>query len=458
MIDVSTNWNQGSSSRRTGTRPIKTIGVVATQKILAIFEYAFCWGAVCVYCYAFLPAVRFLHDDVESLGDSDPTNQLLQVTILLVMVVMTVRYRSRGLALLRPAWGAAAVTAFCFLSVLWSDAPNLTIRRALVFLVTGAFALYVTVRFGLHRFSRIVAWSAAFMAVSSIILIFALPSVGLEQVGQNAGLPRGVFATKNVFGYTMLVCSIFSLNAALGDGTERRGERRAQYWLIWLLCLLLAVIARSGTVFLAIAAAYASWAATATMRRHRPMRLGIVYAVLVGLILLVAAAVMFPDRAAGLLGKDDTLSGRDTLWAAVEDYIAVKPILGYGYAAFWRDGGPEATRIWELILWNAPHAHNAVLELLLEIGILGTAIAAVFYALVYGRVCGAAWRGERWAGPMAAVLAAMFVQSLTEANALHQGDISWVLLLVADFTFAESALARVGSRSQSLASPVPSPI
>ncbi len=401
---------------------------------------------VCVYCYAFLPAIRFSHDDTDAaLGDSDSTNQLLQIGILLVMVLLALRYWRQGHALLRRAWGAGAVTAFCFLSVVWSDAPGLTARRALVFSVTGAFALYVALRFELPRFARIVSWSAAFMGMASLALIVALPSIGLEQVGQNAGLPRGVFTTKNVFGYTMLVCSIFALYAAVGGSTEARRMRRAPYWLIWLLCLALAMAARSGTVFLGILAAYASWGAAAVIQRQPPMRPLVLYGVVVGLVLVAAAIVLFPDRAAGLLGKDDTLSGRDTLWAAVEDYIAVRPMLGYGYAAFWRDAGPEATRIWELIRWNAPHAHNAVLELLLEIGVIGTAVAAAFYARVYGRVCAAAWRGECWAGPLSAVLAAMFVQSLTEANALHQADISWVLLVVADFTCAASMTARTGT-------------
>jgi hypothetical protein len=56
----------------------------------------------------------------------------------------------------------------------------------------------------------------------------------------------------------------------------------------------------------------------------------------------------------------------------------------------------------------------------------------------------------------------MFVQSLTEANALHQGDISWVLLLFADFTCAASAVAGI-HRSRDpqkirLAGPRPPPI
>ena len=450
MSDVFLDWDRASSDHRTQARQIGTIGRAAVNRFFTIFEHLFCWGVVCVYCYAFLPAIRFSHDDIDTvLGDSDPTNQLLQIGILLVMTVLALRYWKRGLVLLRRAWGAAAVTAFCFLSIVWSDAPGLTARRALVFSVTGAFALYVAVRFELPRFARIVSWSAAFMGTVSVALMVAFPAIGLEQVGQNAGLPRGVFTTKNVFGYTMLVCSIFALYAALGEGTRQRRGFRAPYWLIWLLCLALAVAARSGTVFLAIAAAYGCWGAAAVIRRQLPMRLLVVYGFVVGLVLIAAAVVLFPDRAAGLLGKDDSLSGRDTLWAAVEDYIAVKPMLGYGYAAFWRDAGPEATRIWELIRWNAPHAHNAVLELLLEIGVVGTAVAAAFYTHVYGRVCAAAWRGERWAGPLAAVLAAMFVQSLTEANALHQGDISWVLLLLADFTCAASAIARTNGSGDS---------
>jgi exopolysaccharide production protein ExoQ len=47
-----------------------------------------------------------------------------------------------------------------------------------------------------------------------------------------------------------------------------------------------------------------------------------------------------------------------------------RPLLGYGYGAFWLgERGPSA-RVWA-VTWDAVHAHNGYLDLWLQIGVIG---------------------------------------------------------------------------------------
>jgi len=62
-----------------------------------------------------------------------------------------------------------------------------------------------------------------------------------------------------------------------------------------------------------------------------------------------------------------SLTGRVDLWETALDLIAQKPILGWGYVSGSRIALLSAFRY-----WAAPHAHNAFLEILLNLGIIGT--------------------------------------------------------------------------------------
>jgi O-antigen ligase len=91
-------------------------------------------------------------------------------------------------------------------------------------------------------------------------------------------------------------------------------------------------------------------------------------------ILVVGAAD--PDLMLDLIGKDPTLTGRTEIWGYVIQDISLKPLLGWGYFAFWIPSNPAAVEIGNAVQWVVPEAHNGLLEMLLHIGMVGTAIFA----------------------------------------------------------------------------------
>ncbi|UJB69157.1 O-antigen ligase family protein [Acaryochloris sp. 'Moss Beach'] len=73
-------------------------------------------------------------------------------------------------------------------------------------------------------------------------------------------------------------------------------------------------------------------------------------------------------------GKDPSLTGRTDLWVWALDDIGKRPWLGYGYGAFWQDFSSKAALIRYAAGWQVPSAHNGLLDLLLDLGILGVFI------------------------------------------------------------------------------------
>jgi O-antigen ligase len=105
----------------------------------------------------------------------------------------------------------------------------------------------------------------------------------------------------------------------------------------------------------------------------------------------IAITVLLP-WIVNLYGKDLTFTNRTDIWSASVTAIAERPIHGYGWNGVWieRDVEPTVTLNRD-IGFEAGHAHNAVIEMLLQGGIIGLALYLVFF----GSVVVAGWRALR---------------------------------------------------------------
>ena len=142
---------------------------------------------------------------------------------------------------------------------------------------------------------------------------------------------------------------------------------------------------------------------------------------------LVAATVFLPDLVFGAFGKDSTLTGRTDIWELVMLSIGERPVLGYGFGAYWfdPDHGPSAV-IRDVLEWPVPNAHNGWLETLLGFGYVGLALFAVHLAtaLTAALVRLPSQPDGYWALPF---LAIFLVSSLSESSIIQQNSMAWVL-------------------------------
>jgi O-antigen ligase len=80
------------------------------------------------------------------------------------------------------------------------------------------------------------------------------------------------------------------------------------------------------------------------------------------------------DGLSRLLGRDPTLSGRTLIWGLVWPSLLKRPILGYGYDAFWLGLKGESAHIESVLGWVIPHSHNGFLDLGLNLGAVGLVV------------------------------------------------------------------------------------
>lgn len=250
-----------------------------------------------------------------------------------------------------------------FLSLTWSIAGALSLRRAVALTLSMALAYVISVRFTPRQLLVLTAVVLVPGLVASLVLLAVSPSRAMMPDGTIAG----VFGHKNLLGWHAAVALVAGcLATARGDVRRPVG--------IGIMAIATACLAVSGsaTALLSVFVAALLASAYALARRlDQPSRL---FLLLVLVQLTIAACIIgstYVAPALEAMGKDTSLTGRAPMWRLADRAIAERPVLGYGYQAFWSDGSGYGWRIRSEINWDTPNTHNGYREILLAFGVVG---------------------------------------------------------------------------------------
>ncbi len=347
-------------------------------------------ASICVLSQGFLPVQRFFSGEVDAPGSSDALSSGLEGGTLAVLLLLAVA----GLRRVRPIWWegvpAALLWIYCVASAFWSDNPETTCRRSLLLLSYLVFGHVAVGIIGTERTLRLLNRVSWFMLAASVALFIGLPSLGRD-VGDYDGALRGIFVQKNVAAWAFELALAYL-------GYRLYAERRlgAMRMLGAGIIVGAIVLTRSTTGVIASMALICFWLWSCWFRRPR-LRLLAWWVAAAALAGAVFAFALLGDNAYGLIGKDPTLNGRGPIWEAARGLIAARPWLGYGFQGFWLPGDRAVEQIWANIGWHAPHAHNGLLELLIETGVVGLAL----YGVLVGKLLLLVVRGLRRDDPVA---------------------------------------------------------
>jgi exopolysaccharide production protein ExoQ len=279
------------------------------------------------------------------------------------------------MALLMSAPGAVARAPFSMLclgyllwmamSLAWSNDPSMTmydLRRwavlpLLMFIASSLPARLVAATLG--------AVVAVLTSITALWYLVAPSSATRAATGDSAIGLRGPFAHKSALGLFLALALAFLLSSRL----------RSSYKVAASIGLsLLLLLSQSATGISAALVAAAVWLMVSTLASAEDSRartLGGLTAVGMLITGVFVAFASLPVVTASF-GKDITLTGRTYVWAASVRVIAQRPWLGYGLDGVWADPfrDPTATMNRQ-IGFQASHAHNSALQLLLEFGVVG---------------------------------------------------------------------------------------
>lgn len=260
-----------------------------------------------------------------------------------------------------------APVAILLLSVAWSFSPSDTLRRSVNYVVLVVGAMGMARSLTTLQIMQITVASCAGAAVASLALY---PTAMGYLINTETGAFdfRGIFSYKNMLGEAMVAGVLAALYCF-----QAEPRRRLRYAALVALFVLLILLCKSGTSLL-ISVMYVTLLTVMTCYAKggvaRTASLGMMAAAGAALVVVAIA----PDLLFELMGKDATLTGRTELWPYVIDQILAAPLTGWGFNAFWLPSNPAAMGISDAVAWYVPEAHNGLLELLLELGLFGTAL------------------------------------------------------------------------------------
>jgi exopolysaccharide production protein ExoQ len=251
------------------------------------------------------------------------------------------------------------------MSISWSIDPSLTFRRLGVFVIVCLSAV-ATVRLFPISFLP----SCAFFVTASYLLLGLIVEISL---GTFRPLSEGYrFAGTlhpNIQGTN---CAMMLLSAISLAGSGKR--RRVVFILAACVAFLALILTRSRTAFAtALFALMAYKGLSASKAKHSMVILSI------GCVFCLSYILWGEDLVAAFekwlfLGREseglDTLAGRIHIWGKSLDYIAQRPLHGYGFSSFWVPR--HIQEFSQAVGIGINGAHSVYLELLLNVGLVGS--------------------------------------------------------------------------------------
>ena len=372
-------------------------------------------------------------------GELDAPSFVFRTTVLGIYGIVLVLLARRPVVFRRALVVSPALMALLFmpaLSAIWSIEPDVTLHRSFALLGSSMFGVYLATHLPLTRTLFLLGIAGTLAALISLILIGAVPRIGIMQGGEYLGVWRGAYHHKNAFGQMTALGAIvcwLALQNTHGSGAFVFGAGLA-------MNLLLLAGSKSFTAqFLFIVCAVILFSAGAFVR-------GLVNNFLVLLPFLAIASIgatiaISGYDVAGLLfslGKDATLSARVPMWQEILPFANDRFWLGYGYEVFWRAGHYPIDIITQRIRFNPVYAHNGLLELWLGLGITGVAIFCAAFAQFIVYAGAMLYRAPKHPIYLLSVVFIVMtvLQNVSEVTLLQRNSMSWILFVMLSVVLA----------------------
>ena len=357
---------------------------------------------------------------------SSMTESMWWLTLATLAVVLLDRKRVR---LPRIPWTLALFMTWCLISTAWSINSHATLRAVVFYGWIAAFACLVVANCSPRGLIRGFMWGSLIVVVSTLLAA----AIEFPGAGDWATV-LGLQGNRNIVTYTLVLGL-----AATVCYRPRRQERL--FWVVVLVGILgVLFLADSGTGWVTAAVVLVAVGAVRIERRfHLLSRLWIRVAGMVIVAGAVGFAVLNFSWIAEMLGKNaETMSGRLPLWRGIIEVAQDAPLQGYGWGAIWRYSWLPAPpneisdRVNAEVVRYLSHGHNAVLDVLVQVGVVGTVlillIALVALVAIIAAIKPLGTDPHSIPGTLViVVLAALFTTGLTEP--MFTVPVGWFALI-----------------------------
>ena len=326
-------------------------------------------------------------------------------------------------------------------SCVWSQFPSLTLQFGIYIILNVLFVFYLLSRFTPLMIMKIFYAMGWIVVVSSITFALALPRYGIDHRASTEGAWQGIFVYKQP---CAIMCTFLLSVAFYLPATSGRSKFLRALFVTMTIFLIYMTQARTGWVLLASLLLYVC--VMKLLTAFRSSERAPIIAVL--FICFTAAVALLGANYRSILlalGKDVTLTGRTEIWQLVMTSVLKRPILGYGYRAFWNGLQGESANLALTVGWTPTGAHNGYLDVWLNLGIIGLVIVLITFAFAFrdGVTClqnnlrtpGFAGR-DVW---YLSIIFLTFIVNMVEYTVMIPNYLAWMMYILACVGLASDA-------------------
>ena len=417
VVETRVSTTQAEVVPRPGLRATSATRPGLTEQILAV--------VLLLVLYHETPNAWLLTLSDRELDYSNPTSVITLLTLVGIAFSRVWGLLDQLIAVVRLEPMVVLFTGLALFSVLWSADPMATVSSSGVFVAVALFSVYLVLRFSLQEIVRIFAFMFTVSGLINLYVIQVYPHVGIDRHGRL----DGVFGQKNALGYVAAMALPTLLLAARSSGKWRwvfYPSAGLQTYLLLGSESKTMMLAGLGTMLLLIV--YVAFRG----RRTLPGAVG------VGLVgggsMALAFATANLAMLAQWLDKDVTLTGRVPLWEGMIPIIKERILFGHGFGAAFNGYFSPVHEVLIQAQWEPGDSHNAVIQIWLEMGLLGVVLFLGGYLRGVTRSVKVAKfvPGAIGLWPLSILTFGMFI-SVTESG-IHSDSMGWCVYLVAIFS------------------------
>ncbi len=273
------------------------------------------------------------------------------------------------------------------MSMLVTRFPKLELVSCLRFSVLAFFAIWIVDHFDECEILEMLYYAQILYLFFTLAFLVLRPDASFSMENGERSF-TGFYTTKNPCGGEFSFC--LAMDVVLYRIKKKREEALPPLFIPMLVvqAVLLVMCRATGAVFWGLVPVIYILFFEERLGRERRIPLGILYpAASVGFLVFSMTILQLFEPLLEAIGKDASLTGRIPMWREfINVMLENNTLTGFGWSMFWRD--EQAVELfhsrfakdsWGNVMTFG--AHNTLLELWLEMGLIG--IAVMFIMIIY---------------------------------------------------------------------------